>query len=80
MAEFKQCPCGQTPKELYISEGSTYRWRYVEGDCGCGWMIEVRVNTMRERNTQLDHQECAEAWDDMPRQDLRDEVEDQGGE
>ena len=62
MTELKPCPCGKMPEKLLISEGSTFRWRYVEGDCGCGWMFETRINTMRKASGQEDYEECVEAW------------------
>ncbi len=77
MSDLKPCPCGKTPEKLHITEGSTFRWRYVEGGCcGC-WMIEVRINTMRNTATtksdsELDYAECAEAWNNQPRDVLTD--------
>lgn len=61
------CPCGNRPEKLYISPGSTFRWRYVEGDCGCGWMIEARVATMRDKNNAEEYKQCVEAWNEIPR-------------
>lgn len=65
MIEIKPCPCGNTPDELYVSEGSTFRWRYVE--CKCGWMIEARINTLRPHCEEQDYLECVDAWNAMPR-------------
>jgi hypothetical protein len=62
----KPCPCGKTPTQLHITEGSTFRWRYVSGDC-CGWMIEARVNTMRPKSEEKDYEECAKAWNEQDR-------------
>lgn len=62
------CPCGKTPKKLNISEGSTFRWRVISGDCCGDWEHECRVPTIGEAATpegQL--KACIEAWNDLPR-------------
>jgi hypothetical protein len=57
------CPCGETPSELSIMDGDTYRWRRVCGNC-CGmWEIEVRVNALDNVED-----ECRRAWNDAPRE------------
>ena len=63
----KPCPCGKTPERLCIDAGSTFRWRQVSGDCGCGWMFETRVDTMRKADAEKDYEECAEEWNQMAR-------------
>lgn len=63
----KPCPCGKTPEKLCVNDGSTFRWREVSGDCGCGWMFEARINTMREGSDEQDYAECVEAWNQMER-------------
>ena len=71
----KPCPCGKPVERLYMTEGSTFRWRYVEG-CGCGWMIETRIDTMRPKDSAVDYQECVEAWNEMPRASVGDRLND----
>lgn len=74
MNNLKPCPCGQTPTELCIEQGSTYRWRYVSGGC-CGfWNIEVKVNYgwLYAKNLGANDEEevkkiCTSAWNNAPR-------------
>lgn len=66
-ATLKPCPCGKTPTRLSIGPGSTFRWRYVGGDCGCGWETEVRINTMRPASEEEDYADCVRAWNEMER-------------
>ena len=66
-AVLKPCPCGKTPERLILNQGSTFRWRYVSGDCGCGWEFEYRVNTMRPASDEKDYEECVEGWNQMAR-------------
>ena len=63
--ELAPCPCGKTPKQLDIVEGSTYRWRYVAGDCCGEWTIEVRVNYGNSEKEINDA--CVEYWNDATR-------------
>jgi hypothetical protein len=62
--ELNPCPCGFTPKELSICEGSTYRWRIVSADCEnfyCpDWMIEVKVGSSWTQTEIYDH--CVSEW------------------
>lgn len=67
MSNLKPCACGKTPEILNVTEGSTFRWRYIEPDCGCGWMAEIRIDTMHKHNLNEDYKECVEAWNDLPR-------------
>jgi len=71
----KACPCGKVPDDLYVSEGSTYRWLYVEGDCGCGWMIEVR-SAGYPNDPHKDYEAAVEGWNDMPRSNQNDQQND----
>ena len=65
--ELKACPCGVIPKRLNVLDGSSYRYRQVDGGC-CGyWEIEVRVNTMRKPDVEADYAECVEGWNEAPR-------------
>lgn len=64
----KPCPCGHAPKALSVTEGSTFRWRYVEADCGCGWQIEARVHTIPPEGYD-EYADCIDSWNKMPRID-----------
>ena len=67
MSELKPCPCGVTPSELSVVDGSTFRYRQVMGNC-CGfWEIEVRISTNRKPDVDADYAECVEAWNEAPR-------------
>jgi len=62
------CPCGQTPKNLCIMEGSTFKWRRISGDCCGEWEIETRVTTIgKNANSEHHLKECIEAWNSAPR-------------
>ena len=70
--ELKSCGCGQTPKNLIIQKGSTYRWRYVSGDCCGEWMMEARVATKAgmdrfECSHPYIYKQCVESWNEVPR-------------
>ena len=69
----KPCPCGKTPEKLIISEGSTHRWRYVSGDCGCGWETEARIITYNQPEGYDEYTDCVEAWNELPRATHHDE-------
>ena len=44
MSELKPCPCGKTPKTLYISDaGQGGKWAYMAGDCCGDWEHEFRT-------------------------------------
>ena len=67
MEELKPCPCGETPKELSISDaGQGGKWANVSGDCCGEWTIEFRTTYKA-----LDSAECMrlaiEAWNESPR-------------
>ena len=49
------CPCGETPKKLYIAESLTCKWAYVSGGCCGEWNIEFRTNYYKP-----DTNECME--------------------
>jgi len=66
-ATLKPCPCGKTPERLAVNPGSTFRWRVVSGDCGCGWMFEARIDTMRKADAEKDYEECVAEWNQMER-------------
>ncbi len=58
--QLKSCPCGQTPKKLFISENGS-KWAYACGDCCNEWHIEFRTFYK-----PIDSDECMklaiEAW------------------
>jgi len=67
MSDLLSCPCGKTPKELFIADaGQGGKWAYVYGDCCSVWEIEFRTEYYG-----LDSNECMklaiEAWNDAPR-------------
>jgi len=64
--ELKKCPCGKVPDELFIAEGSTFRWRYVSGNCCGEWAIEARVESGLNDSEGIKH-ECMVAWNDACR-------------
>ena len=37
------CPCGETPTELHLDKGATYKWGWVSGNCCNEWHIEFRT-------------------------------------
>ena len=64
------CPCGQTPKSLCIADGSTYRWRMIDGNC-CGWECEssrIPIDATPEEVERL----CRQSWNEMPRTPVSD--------
>lgn len=66
--KLKPCPCGAVPTELSITEGSTHRWRTVQGDCCGEWMIEARVPTMGNKATpEGQEQACIDSWNQAQR-------------
>lgn len=66
MTILKPRPCGLVPTKLDVSDGSTYRWRYVSGDCGCGWMIEAGRMDYMETEEKV-YAVSVDCWNDMPR-------------
>jgi hypothetical protein len=63
----KQCPCGQTPNHIDISDaGQGGKYASVMGDCCGEWEIEFRT-----QYNPMDSDECMElainAWNDAPR-------------
>jgi len=65
--ELKRCGCGQVPTKLNVSEGSTFRWRHLTGNCCGEWQIEVRVPTL---NIPVDYDEyawCCQEWNEATR-------------
>jgi hypothetical protein len=68
MTALKRCPCGEVPKGLVIDDGSTYRWRYVSGDCCGEWQIEAKVPPFTADPDDRDiYQACEDAWNEAPR-------------
>ena len=61
----KPCPCGQTPKQLFIADNGS-KWAYTYGDCCNDWHIEFRTFY-----NPIDSDECmdlaVEAWNCAPR-------------
>ena len=60
MTALNPCPCGKTPEKLQINDGSTYRWRWVSGDCCGEWSIEARVFYGDDEATV--YEKCVNAW------------------
>ena len=60
------CPCGKTPTDLTIQEGSTYRWRYISGNCCGEWMIESSRIEYPATDEQIKEQ-CANDWNEAQR-------------
>lgn len=63
----KPCPCGKTPKKLYIHDtGQGGKWANVNGDCCGEWEIEFRTGYH-----SYDSDECMAlaiaAWNEAPR-------------
>ena len=61
------CPCGKTPKKLFITDnGQGMKWASASGDCCGEWSVEFRTGYR-----QHDSNECMElaidAWNDAPR-------------
>lgn len=66
MSELKPCPCGKTPTDLHITDGDTYRWKNVMGNCCNEWVVEARVQPLiGEEKTERDA--CINAWNEAPR-------------
>jgi len=42
MLNLKPCPCGRTPKDLFIVDNGS-KWAYTYGDCCGEWHIEFRT-------------------------------------
>ena len=67
MKEVAVCPCGQTPKALFIRDnGQGIKWASVCGDCCGEWAIEFRT-----QYKPFNSDECMalaiDAWNDAPR-------------
>ena len=67
MSELKQCPCGTTPSQLFISDiGQGGKWASASGDCCGEWNIEFRT-----QYHNLNSDECMklaiEAWNEATR-------------
>ena len=65
MESLKPCPCGQTPKQLFIADNGS-KWAYTYGDCCNEWHIEFRTFY-----NPIDSDECmdlaVEAWNHATR-------------
>ena len=64
MTELARCPCGAIPDSLYITDGETFRWRYVSANCCNEWIIETRVNAATDEECKSI---CEKAWNAAPR-------------
>lgn len=65
MSELARCPCGKVPESLHIQDGSTYRWRYVTGNCCGEWILEARVSPLEDGETE--ESRCEKWWNSAPR-------------
>jgi hypothetical protein len=61
---FRQCPwCGETPTELDLMEGDTYRWALVSPNCCGGVYGEIRRSSYPAAlGTPEDYARAAEWW------------------
>jgi hypothetical protein len=66
MTELARCPCVEIPDSLFITDGATYRWRHVSGQCCNEWIIEVRVGSATGEEAETI---CEKAWNSAPRAD-----------
>lgn len=62
---FKSCPCGLIPPSLGITEGSTFRWKYVTANCCGEWMLEFKVS-LGDPGATIE-KKAMDAWNAMPR-------------
>ena len=66
LVQLLDCPCGKTPTELNLIEGSTCKWAHVTGNCCGEWNVEFRT----EYN-KIDTDECMklaiDEWNRAPR-------------
>ena len=66
MQELKPCPCGKTPTNLCVIEGSSCKFAFVTGNCCGEWHVEFRTDY-----TDLDSDECyglaVSAWNETVR-------------
>jgi len=65
--DIKQCPCGEIPEKLCISDaGQGGKWAMVSPYCCGEWSLEFRTSY-----TALDSDECMQyalqAWNEAPR-------------
>lgn len=60
------CPCGKTPTELCLTEGSTLKWGWASGNCCNEWCIEFRtVNYQPDSQETID--QAIKCWNESPR-------------
>lgn len=67
LKDVKPCPCGQTPKELFITNvNSGTKYAYVYGSCCSQWEVEFRTE-YRDADSDECMQLAIEAWNEAPR-------------
>lgn len=62
----KPCPCGKTPKKVYVEEGQSCKWAMVYGDCCGEWNVEFRTQYLKIGSEEL-HKFAVEEWNEAPR-------------
>lgn len=61
------CPCGNTPKELYVTDaGQGGKWAWVYGGCCGEWHIEFRAE-YNDPESEKCKELALEAWNAAPR-------------
>ena len=62
----KPCPCGQTPKQLFITQGDSLKYAYVSSYCCGKWRIMFETNYYAFGSVFLMNL-AIQAWNDAPR-------------
>jgi len=65
MTKLKPCPCGTTPKDLFVgSKDQPVKWKYVSGICCGAWEIEFKA---QYKTGDECYALAVEAWNAAPR-------------
>lgn len=62
----KPCPCGETPKELHITNDSDYEFAVVSGDCCQEWHVMFDSHKFGY-GYNAEYKAAVEAWNESPR-------------
>ena len=64
--KLKVCPCGETPKNLYIASDLPAEIAYVVGNCCSAWYVKVNTDWRARRDKKLIAL-MEKAWNGAPR-------------
>jgi len=66
----RPCPCGETPEELILVEGSSAGSAFVSGSCCDEWLVEFRTRyyDLTADNPEMEKRMVA-AWNAAPRKE-----------